>query len=356
MKTREELLAEQNAMDSGGISQFLAGLGASVARQDPTAVINDMRANDQKRKQQALQQYDQEQALSRQTTLNQRDDADYGRKLDMEKAESDPMSQQSMLAQELAVKMGMDPEKAKGLSASKFKAFSPALEKMYSINEKSKSDKLAADERAAARSESAAERADRAAYRKQMDAERADYRAQKDEEKAGVALEKRQAEDESKMVPGYGYARDKKEAADFRQELAAAEDSMRLLEEVKLIGTDVGPLDFKKKNDIDTNLNKAIGGLRISLVGPGPMTDSERAFIKKTIGDPSKLFSTEELEKGKLDTLIKSIKASMDGKARVLIDPKKGGQTAPVNEVERATKDGRTGIFDANTKQFIRWK
>lgn len=50
-------------------------------------------------------------------------------------SERDINSQESKLAQSLAVKMGMNLEQAKALTADKFKTYSPALEKMYAIEQ-----------------------------------------------------------------------------------------------------------------------------------------------------------------------------------------------------------------------------
>lgn len=50
-------------------------------------------------------------------------------------SERDINSQESKLAQSLAIKMGMNAEQAKALTADKFKTYSPALEKMYSIEQ-----------------------------------------------------------------------------------------------------------------------------------------------------------------------------------------------------------------------------
>lgn len=224
MKTREELLAEQQAQDSGGISQFIAGLGGAFAGRDPARIIDDMRAADEKRKQQALAQYDATQERARQDVLNQRTDADYNRNLEITKQEQDPTSYQSQMAQELAVKMGMDPEKAKGLTAEKFKNFSPALEKMYQFSEKAKSDKLAADDRAAARAESAAERASRDEERRSRDAR--DYADRQEREK------EKQSEKNFALTTPYGLANTPDDAKQLKEAIESKKNFDNKIQEM----------------------------------------------------------------------------------------------------------------------------
>ena len=52
------------------------------------------------------------------------------------KREMDPNSAESKMAQDLAIQMGMNPEQAKGLTAAKFKDFSPVMQKKYEIAER----------------------------------------------------------------------------------------------------------------------------------------------------------------------------------------------------------------------------
>lgn len=63
---------------------------------------------------------------------------------DQEKSarENDINSQDSRLAQQLAVKMGMNPEQAKSLSAARFKELSPVMQKMYEIESKKEENQL----------------------------------------------------------------------------------------------------------------------------------------------------------------------------------------------------------------------
>lgn len=120
-------------------------------------------------------------------------------------------------------------------------------------------------------------------------------------------------------IPGFGQARTKEEAKEFRQVVADTRSGVELLKQVKELGTDVSLLDREKIQKIDSLLNQAVGKLRISLTGGGPMTDEERDMIRGTIGDPSKLFSTEAIQKAKIDQLINNMEASLNTRANSII-------------------------------------
>lgn len=69
-------------------------------------------------------------------------------KADQEKLarESDANSEESKLARELAIRMGMAPEKAQGLTAARFASISPALQKIYDIESKKEDNRLKREE------------------------------------------------------------------------------------------------------------------------------------------------------------------------------------------------------------------
>jgi hypothetical protein len=70
------------------------------------------------------------------------------------------------------------------------------------------------------------------------------------------------------------------------------------------IGASADPV---KRALIDQEASTLIGQLRISLVGPGPMTDSERDFVKGIIGNPNKIFSLNAIEIAKVKNLINNV-------------------------------------------------
>jgi len=103
----------------------------------------------------------------------QRDDATEQDKL---RREGDPNSIESKMAQDLAISMGMDPKQAAGLTALKFKEFSPVMRKKYEIEQR----KLDRDEARAVQS------ADRQSQRESMNASK---QATRDEKKKSMLNE-----------------------------------------------------------------------------------------------------------------------------------------------------------------------
>jgi hypothetical protein len=134
------------------------------------------------------------------------------------------------------------------------------------------------------------------------------------------------------VIPGFGVGRDPQEAEKFRTEVADAQAAVADLKDIIRLGQDIGPLDFERRKLIQANLNSAVGKLRLSLTGPGAMTESEREIVKESLGDPSKFFSTEQIETSKLNNMIDKINASVSRKAELVID--KPVASAPASSVE----------------------
>ena len=139
-------IVDQNAQETSGpnwqagLAALGAGLQGGNALQAGMAVKNQQDAQRQAK----LNEFDKQKAQF----IADRDDAASQEKL---KREMDPNSDESKMAQSLAVAMGMNAAQAKGLTASKFKEFSPALQKKYEIAEKSLDRKERAADRMEAR-------------------------------------------------------------------------------------------------------------------------------------------------------------------------------------------------------------
>lgn len=113
------------------------------------------------------------------------------------------------------------------------------------------------------------------------------------------------------------YARTKDDARTLKEAIVGADAAIQDLNDIKTLGTDVSMLDVQKRGQIQQKIMTAIGKLRLSVLGPGAMTDSEREFLRENIGDPSRLFSTEANEKAKLDQLIKAINDSKNREIQI---------------------------------------
>jgi hypothetical protein len=119
-------------------------------------------------------------------------------------------------------------------------------------------------------------------------------------------------------VPGYGQARTKEEAKDLRQAQADADDAVKLIDEIKALGTNVAAWDRGRINIINQKKKILAGKLRLPLTGPGAMTQDEYERLVDTMGDPSNLFSTEEIQMSKLDSLKDTLNSSVSNKFRVM--------------------------------------
>lgn len=90
----------------------------------------------------ALAEYDIEKSMKSDVTENEKS-----------ARENDPNSEESKMSAALAVKMGMNPEMAKGMTASRFKSLSPVMQKMYEIESKKEENALKRSELGMKRSE-----------------------------------------------------------------------------------------------------------------------------------------------------------------------------------------------------------
>jgi hypothetical protein len=114
----------------------------------------------------------------------------------------------------------------------------------------------------------------------------------------------KEAKDQKRLeIPGLGFALTPQDATKFKTSQQEAESAIGLIREIKELGTDINLTDISKRGILKGKLNALIGKMRIPLTGPGILTDAEFERIKGDLGDPSKVFSTEKMEKAKLDSL-----------------------------------------------------
>jgi len=182
----------------------------------------------------------------------------------------------------------------------------------------------------------------------------------KNSEKREARLTDKQKEDESRkkksmFVPGVGYALSPTSAKDMREAKSGTDDAISMLEKVKELGKDVSvldPRDFGRVKKIDSLLNQAVGKMRVSLTGGGPLTDPERVMIRESIGDPTSLRSTEKAETGKLDQLIGQMKENLENRYK-----NEGVVKAPkeANSPKKAETVGRYGKEVEKNGKVYKW-
>lgn len=192
--SREKLIEESNRPNIlGRVGAGLATFGASLQDKDGTAAGQAVLKNMADEKSRSLEQFDK-------GRLAQREDVKSGQdllKFESDQAklarERDPNSDESKIAQDLAVQMGLNPLQAKNLTAAKFKDFSPALEKKYQYMLQAQIRKDALD---ASRANLQETRLIADRVRDESRKEREDVRAEKSQEKkeAAAVLNPKQVE------------------------------------------------------------------------------------------------------------------------------------------------------------------
>lgn len=123
---------------------------------------------------------------------------------------------------------------------------------------------------------------------------------------------------------------DKESTRKFREEAGSSMEGMRAVQNLLAVADlpvneRSNPLS-KVSAQAKVDMQAAIGALRIALTGPGVLTEADRKFIIKTIGDPTKI-DFLKLEKSKLETLNKLLAQRLSDKAISYgADPEMRGQ------------------------------
>lgn len=153
-ENRKKLVDESSGYDFGGrASAALAALGAGFMGKDAGAAGNAVLDRQRADRNQKLSEFDkgrankiQEFGLDREVTRAEREDEKYVRDQELLQREKDPTSPESVMAQQLAKRMGFQGDASK-LTAEQFKAYSPVLSKMYDIEQKKLDRQEAREER-----------------------------------------------------------------------------------------------------------------------------------------------------------------------------------------------------------------
>jgi hypothetical protein len=159
--SRDKLKADVEDYDKKpNVTAALAALGAGLQGRDAMAAGQSMINSQTEKNQNRLKSFDQERSgLLSKNDMNQ--------KLSMQAAESDPNSEESKLAQQMAIDMGVNPQLASKLTAAKLKAQMPFLEKKFAAEQARLARKDAASERSFARNERRDDKLDLLAEKKE---------------------------------------------------------------------------------------------------------------------------------------------------------------------------------------------
>jgi len=137
-----QAIVDQNTEDASGVNwkAGLATLGAGLMGQNAIAAGESVLSRQAAERQGKLTEFDKARAnkvadfnQERDISKAEREDLSFAQDQEKLKREQDPNSEESKMAQDLAKAMGMG--NVTGLTAAKFKEFSPALQKKYEIEQ-----------------------------------------------------------------------------------------------------------------------------------------------------------------------------------------------------------------------------
>jgi hypothetical protein len=163
---RQKIVDENKKEESGlNWAAGLSAFGAGLAGRDAGAAGQQMIAQQKAKRAGKLSEFDKSKSLAMDS--------------DKRAKQMDPNSQESKLAQEMALSMGMNPEQASKITAAQFQEFSPALKMKYEIAERAKDRSL---DREAKLAQIAAANADRSIRREELKAGKDEKIAEKMEQ------------------------------------------------------------------------------------------------------------------------------------------------------------------------------
>lgn len=236
-------IVDQNTADASGPS-WLAGLGAlgaGIAGGNAIGAGQAILGQQKAQREGQLNQFDKSKALAMQ-------DIDYKQGQDKFARESDPNSDESKLAQDAAIKMGVDPAQASKLTAAKFKESGPIYEKIYQVAERAKASDAATQERALAAKERLASIAASNEGRKAIQDERKDKMMADQQDKDLRSLDSHL---------GKGWAARGGQAGQVQAKINSAEAAETLIEQGR---KQPGGLDSRQIEELAQSTAKLLGG------------------------------------------------------------------------------------------------
>jgi hypothetical protein len=157
-----------------------------------------------------------------------------------------------------------------------------------------------------------------------------------------------------RSVPGVGLATTNEGAKGVREMKTTvdtiAQDVGRLREIISKSGKSFSP---NLRAEADTIRQSLIGRLRMPITGPGAMSDGERELLMNLIPDVTSMTSLDSNSITKLNSLEQRMANNYNAMLQANgLKP----QNTIQKTIERVTKDGRIVIYDAVTKQPLRYK
>jgi len=118
------------------------------------------------------------------------------------------------------------------------------------------------------------------------------------------------------MVPGFGTAPNKKVRDEMFEISGSVAEANAIVDDLLNQAKTGSVFSMEDRAKAAMNVNSLVGKMRIAVVGPGPLTETEREFIKGMIGNPLKTIGLKKLEVAKLTELKRVMSKSLNAKAK----------------------------------------
>lgn len=145
-----------------------------------------------------------------------------------------------------------------------------------------------------------------------------------------------------------GVAPTEKEASDFREQYSNVLESKRnigRLLEIANMGT-LAQQDPVIKSEAEQLAKAAQGAMRLEIIGPGTVTDRDRALLESIVRNPTDIFSLKSSNVKALTSLLERAGSGLESKAKALgLKPAGGSQT-------QSTGAKPVMVYDPVTKSF----
>lgn len=163
-----------------------------------------------------------------------------------------------------------------------------------------------------------------------------------------------------RLVPGVGLANTPKDATEVKDITVSATGARKSLADLRsILNSPNKSLDLDSRAKAQSIRQQLIGQLRVAILGPGTVNENERKLLEDLVPDVTSFFSRDKSLATKLGTLDTKLSEGLQQQlsARGVGNaPVSDPRTPTVQEVARKTPDGRTAIFDAASKKFIRYQ
>lgn len=134
---------------------------------------------------------------------------------------------------------------------------------------------------------------------------------------AGLDIEQLPPEQRERYVPGLGLASTKEGAKDMREFKATADSINGGIQELISMTNSTGKsISPEQRARAETLASMLKGQLRLPIVGPGAVSESEWKLLDRIVANPATIFSLDAVSRASLETVNRRIQSQLADKAR----------------------------------------